>query len=943
MTRVILTVMFITLSACGGGGTASPSGPVQLALTPDNAQSVGAAGMTGAESLVQLSVIILNNLFDLADSGRLTAETGCQFGVTANTLIDNDFGGTITNGDVVESTLMGCRPEGPYGRMTGNALSEVAAFTINPDLSVSGIISIDLPTTMQIETLTGRVVLLVGTITVAFSATDEIESLTITTEAGETVEVRGGVYGEGGTELYSRVSVSREVDASGYVIDFAYTIESIGERGQFSCATASSLRGTTPNFPEIGVVECSGASNSRVRVIPSIGDSVETLVDPNGSGSFIAVTSGTNGSGTWNDYLRGHIVSNLLILPDADRRLIIPTLIGRSITHSVNDIVYSSAADMLYVSNDAGVFEIDPATLIVSRSLNLDGQPGPLVLSDDESTIWLGLQTVGDILPINLASFTTGAPVNLGVSQSSAAERIAFSLRIVPGTTDTVVVMMSGGREMVVYEAGVELPDILDGGSLPTQFEFRDASNIVGVDTNSSGRTASVVTIGSAGATLVKSLRSFSGSTQTRISIGNEYTFVSGGRVFDVDGENVIGEIVHKFGSGGRDVVYVDKASGIVYFYDRTSHLIDFYDEDRLVALGAYRMVTSGFPIRLLETNDETLVFAFDEEIHTLDKSLLIPTQLEDPCVLEDLSGQLGPAFFLQVSCRFNDAIYDASRNLVYASTPGIAGPNGNSVAIIDPVTGAILKYIYVGSEPTKLTMSGSGNRLYVALSAATLIAEVDLQSQTLATLIPTQPPPPKDGTDLPVVLAASPNFDTELLVALSGSLDIYTLGVSSPSGAIGTNDMEALFYRSDGAVAFGIASSRSRFIIPVDANGLTVADEARNEITPFGIKIKNDILYDIGGNLIEPESLTTLGTCPLISAGAVEPDPFNDTAYYWQPGLQSGITACDTNTFTMGPRLLTPGFTGSVGDVNALVSAGNNRLLLFTKDNLMFFDPAEL
>jgi len=60
-----------------------------------------------------------------------------------------------------------------------------------------------------------------------------------------------------------------------------------------------------------------------------------------------------------------------------------------------------------------------------------------------------------------------------------------------------------------------------------------------------------------------------------------------------------------------------------------------------------------------------------------------------------------------------NDLIYDATRGMLWASVPSSAGVTlGNSIVSIDPYTGVLGGALWVGSEPTKLSLSTDGSTL---------------------------------------------------------------------------------------------------------------------------------------------------------------------------------------------------------------------------------------
>ncbi|KAA9006564.1 S-layer homology domain-containing protein [Paenibacillus spiritus] len=80
----------------------------------------------------------------------------------------------------------------------------------------------------------------------------------------------------------------------------------------------------------------------------------------------------------------------------------------------------------------------------------------------------------------------------------------------------------------------------------------------------------------------------------------------------------------------------------------------------------------------------------------------------------------------LDVGSPIRDMILDESRKVIYATIPG-----KNKLLFIDPVSMSVVKELAVGSQPTD--MDQEGNKLYVALSGATLIAEVNLDTRQVS------------------------------------------------------------------------------------------------------------------------------------------------------------------------------------------------------------------
>jgi hypothetical protein len=239
--------------------------------------------------------------------------------------------------------------------------------------------------------------------------------------------------------------------------------------------------------------------------------------------------------------------------------------------------------------------------------------------------------------------------------------------------------------------------------------------------------------------------------------------------------------------------------------------------------------------------------------------------------------------------------------------------------------------------------MSATGSLLYVVLSESTTVAVVDLQTQALTTPVKTKLRPPLFSPSIPEIIAASSVLDSELLISDGGEIDIYSAGIPSANGPLSASQIEALFYRSDGQVAWAIELGRTFLEYAIDPAGLTGLREVRNAVQARSLKLQDEIFYDIFGALIDPVTLTATGNCPIVSSGAVEPDLNGLFTYYWLPGSRSQMVACDLSNFSLGTQFDIPNFGGSVGDVRALVSAGPNRLVMVSIDKMLFFDPTEI
>jgi len=184
--------------------------------------------------------------------------------------------------------------------------------------------------------------------------------------------------------------------------------------------------------------------------------------------------------------------------------------------------------------------------------------------------------------------------------------------------------------------------------------------------------------------------------------------------------------------------------------------------------------------------------------------------------------------------------VWSSTQQKFYVSVPSVNAMNGNTIVAIDPSIGAVTPSSFVGSEPTKLSLSDDGQFLYIGLNGSTSI-----QRMRLPGLIP----------------------------------DI--------SWRLGAMDFEGPFYALDMKVAPGspktIAVTLGTFnVIPAAAGGVQIYDDAtlRPTTAPGFGHLGNE--YDFlewGGN-----SATLYGA--------------NDTDFFVFTVTPTGVTLTQSNTF---------------------------------------------
>jgi len=174
---------------------------------------------------------------------------------------------------------------------------------------------------------------------------------------------------------------------------------------------------------------------------------------------------------------------------------------------------------------------------------------------------------------------------------------------------------------------------------------------------------------------------------------------------------------------------------------------------------------------------------------------------------------------------------FDAYAQLLYATVPSTATTiTGNSVVSINPYTGAVGNPIAVGSQPSMLAETDDGKYLYVGLSGANSLAQLNLLTQSLTATIPLTY---QSTTTPPRSLATMPGSDTTLAVGISTGWNNF--GIFDVNGSAGTfrPNLSGIYAGTNPVFAspmllyaYDSQTSGAEFYrYSIDANGLTLID----------------------------------------------------------------------------------------------------------------------
>src|SRR5262245_45532026 len=227
-----------------------------------------------------------------------------------------------------------------------------------------------------------------------------------------------------------------------------------------------------------------------------------------------------------------------------------------------------------------------------------------------------------------------------------------------------------------------------------------------------------------------------------------------------------------------------------------------------------------------------------------------------------------------QLSLSANDIVYDPMTKKIYASLGSSAGANSDSIAVIDPVTGAVGPFIPVGSNPGKIAVSDNGQFLYVGLDGAFAVRRVDLTTLTAGLQFSLESLVAEDIEVVP----GNPNAVAISRRRTTGSptqegIAIYDDGVQRPDVA---GYLDAIEFSTDGSVLYAYNNQTTDFNfnrLAVTASGLNSIDETGGLISGFFVDMEfdNGRMYTTTGRAFDPESKLPLGQFQ--ATGSVEPD----------------------------------------------------------------------
>lgn len=307
------------------------------------------------------------------------------------------------------------------------------------------------------------------------------------------------------------------------------------------------------------------------------------------------------------------------------------------------------------------------------------------------------------------------------------------------------------------------------------------------------------------------------------------------------------------------------------------------------------------------------------------------------------------------LSVQVNDLVYDPYSKLMYGSVPSSVGANGNSIVFIDPVTGGVGPYIFIGSEPTKLALSDDGKYLYVVLNGSSSVRRMNLATRLA------EPPfslgtssfyGPYSAEDIEV----RPGCPDEIAVSLvrpgvsprHGGVALFSNGVRRQNMTQEHTGSNVIEFCSSTNWLYGANNETTEFgfrRISVADTGLREIDVVRDFFSGFGsdFRCSGGYGYSNSGRAFDPLTKSLLGT--FNGSGLVRPDASTNRVFYLQSSSSSSslqVRAFDMTTFLPLGAVDVPNVSSGTGSfirwgVDGLAfrsfpsfgSSGNNQIIL--------------
>lgn len=656
----------------------------------------------------------------------------------------------------------------------------------------------------------------------------------------------------------------------------------------------------------------------------------------------------------------------------------------REIQVTTNDIAYDPVGDRLYVSVPSkfgqtgnSIIQINPNTLTPSAPIHVGSEPERMTISDDGKYLYVALGGASAVRRIDLATQTAGPEFTLGNSvtpgpffPTNDGTWPVHDLKVMPGDSNRLVIVGAPGPS--IFTNGIKAPAFTTSPGHRIVFGA-NASTAYGVNFHG---FFSKYSIDGNGISVVKTTnpRDPILFSPTDIEFGGGFIYATTGQKIDPEVPKEVGTFS---GPAPGDLIYgvvPDTQADRLYVLSASptcntctfTASIQAFDLATLAPIGTIQIPgCRGTTLkRLVRWGSNGLAFNTNaNQLFVLRTSLVpsnAPVSLPSPTHPTRITPVSLTGTIREISLPNNDLIYDPQRAVIYATVPGFAGPNGNSVIAINPVTGGMGVPKVVGPNPTVMAMSSDNKYLWVAMFDEQKVRRLNLQSNSVDVEFGIQAPNPNQGfvgvTDMAVfpddpesvvvgrLNPAVPGLSPGILVYKNGTLFPAPI-IRSGHTTIETSNEPGVFYAADTQSVGTTDYTRFHFGKPSDYHPNFTIDYICNFLLGgFSADIKFDEgrLYDRFGKVVNPQQIRPVGRFDLgetMSRPYVLPYGRAFHAYFLHgfrnlQGWTWTLVVFDTRTFVPIATMEIPNVKGEAG---SLIRWGTDGLAFGTEGNQIF------
>jgi hypothetical protein len=310
-----------------------------------------------------------------------------------------------------------------------------------------------------------------------------------------------------------------------------------------------------------------------------------------------------------------------------------------------------------------------------------------------------------------------------------------------------------------------------------------------------------------------------------------------------------------------------------------------------------------------------------------------------------------------------NDLVWDSARARIYVSVPGVQGDSGDAIAIVDPVGGTVGTTGFLGSEPAKLSISDSGQYLYVALYGQNTVEQLTLPAFNASATWNLGGVGNFLGPYYALDLQAEPGSPQTTAIVLANfdvspsptALAIYDGSTPRPNSLpVVAYPFSSIQWAGSTPTLYAVDQQipQDFLLLGVSSSGATLSQHYNGVVDPYSRGLHYDqgteLIYTDGGQVIQPLDGSIVGDFG--SSGIVVPDSTLGLVFILgQTAAQVGtpnytLVSFDQTQFSTVDSIT---IENVVGTPTALIRWGSNGLAFSTRVGNAFdfygTDPGQL